>query len=157
MHDFSWLPWVHSLHWPRDSLVSDHDEGPNKSPCYLVASTILSQWTYISAMDVFETTADLIHKVLEMGIRKRLARANDLMKIRFHQFLYKVTNRRHTMLKVSGRPLETVKLCLHFVEVLQIDDIHIKYRSNLFPKRVEEIVSVIVMSPAQRNLRFHDH
>jgi hypothetical protein len=120
----------------------------------LVVSTdaILSQRTYIGAMDVFETTADLIHKVLEMRIRERLARADDLMKIGFHQFLYKVTKR---MYKVSQNPwmrsrsayisLKSCKL------TISISSIEVIYSKKSGKRR--QTISVIV---AYGSLRFHD-
>lgn len=80
-------------------------------------------------MDILETSADLINEILEMGVRQRLTRPDDLMQISFHQLLNEVP------LNKTFRPWhrETEKVYLQLIEILQVDNIHVNNRGDLFP------------------------
>lgn len=46
---------------------------------------------YIGTVNVFQSSTDLIDKVLEMSIRQRLTGTNNLVKVSFHELLHEIT------------------------------------------------------------------
>lgn len=82
-------------------------------------------------MDILETSADLINEILEMGVRQRLTRPDDLMQISFHQFLNEVPLSKtfRSMTQREGGK----EVYLQLIEILQVDDIHVNNRGDLFP------------------------
>lgn len=58
------------------------------SPCSTPTEDI--HITYIGAVNILESSADLVNEILEMGISQRLTRPNNLMQISFHQLLNEI-------------------------------------------------------------------
>lgn len=101
--------------------------------------------TYVGTVNVFQTSADLIDKILKVSICQGLTGSNDLMKIGFHQLLDEIT--RECLNKERNAWVDH----LHFIKVLKVDNVHIKHRSNLKKK------TSVHAQPQPIVLRSHGH
>jgi hypothetical protein len=88
--------------------------------------------TYISTVNIFKSSTNLIYKVLKVSISEWLSWSNDLMKICLHKLLHQITRRKQHVLMFAISLLVWNNNYLHFVELLQINNVHVDNRSDLF-------------------------